>query len=227
MPEASIEYFFSDCLRKFALLLSLFQKDLSHFYVLFDSIPILLHLFVHIREITDGTQLFPCVEPISGVQLLGQFMAIVATLVFNIQKHIYWITSLRSVFVKFGFPSVMVMGTANRALLNNQIPQKCSGFIVSCTISPWKQIMMLLLVLFHLFGKVSVCKRQKLLQKVFYVVIFIVKSKQCTGERCQHRQYIVHLVQTDFKQGGHHYSFSFRPWTLLSPQSGYGSLPSG
>lgn len=89
MPEASIEYFFSDCLRKFALLFSLLQKDLSHSYVLFGSIPIFLHLFVHIREIIDGTQLFPWVEPISGVQLLGQFMAIIATLFLNIQTHIY------------------------------------------------------------------------------------------------------------------------------------------
>lgn len=177
MQEASTEYFFSDCLRKFALLLLLLQNDLSHSYVLFDSIPILLHLFVHIREITDRTQLFPWLEPISGIQLLGHFMAIIATLFFNIQKQIYWITSLRSVFVKFGFPSVMVMGTVNIALLNNQIPQKCSGFIVSCTISPWKQIIMLLLVLFYLFGKVNMCKRQKLLQKVFYVVIFIVILK--------------------------------------------------
>lgn len=79
MPEASIEFFFSDCLRKFALLLSLLQKELSDSYVLFDSIPILLHLFIHIREITDGTQLFPRVEPISGIQLLGHFMAIIAT----------------------------------------------------------------------------------------------------------------------------------------------------
>lgn len=178
MPEASTEYFFSDCWRKFALLLSLLQSNLSHSYVLFDSIPILLRLFVHIREIADGTQLFPWLEPISGIQLLGHFMAIIATLFFNIQEQICWITSLRSVFVKFGFPSVM--RTANIALLNNQIPQKCSGFIVSCTISPWKQTLlfvMLLLVLFYLFGKVSMCKRQKLLQKVIYVVILIVKSK--------------------------------------------------
>lgn len=113
--------------------------------------------------------------------------------------------------MKFGFPSVMVMGVTNIALLNNQIPQKCSGFIASCTISPWKQIIMLLLVLLYLFGKVNMCKGKKLLQKVFYVVIFIVKSKQYIEERCQHHQYIVNLVKKDFKQGGHHYSFSFRP----------------
>lgn len=112
--------------------------------------------------------------------------------------------------MKFGFSSVMVMATANTALLNNQILQKCSGFIVSCTISPWKQIIMLLLVLFYLFGKVNMCKRQKLLQKVFYVVIFVVKSKQYIEEICQCHQYLVHLVKTDFKQGGHLYSFSFR-----------------
>lgn len=28
----------------------------------------------------------------------------------------------------------------NIALLNNQIPQECCDFIVSCTINPWKQI---------------------------------------------------------------------------------------
>lgn len=78
MPEASNECFFSDCLRKFALLLSLLQNNLSHSYVLFDSIPILLHLFVYIREIADGTQLFPWLEPISGIQLLGHLMAIIA-----------------------------------------------------------------------------------------------------------------------------------------------------
>lgn len=69
--------------------------------------------------------------------------------------------------MKFGFPSVMVMGTANIALLNNQIPQKCSGFIVSCTISPWKQIIMLLLDMFYLFGKVNIVKGKNYFQKSF------------------------------------------------------------
>lgn len=167
MPKVSTEYFFSDCLRKFPLLLLLLRNNLSHSYVLFDSIPILLHLLVHIREIADRTQLFPWLEPISDMQLLGDFMAIIATLFFNIQKQTYWITSLRSVFVKFGFPSVMVMGTANIALLNNQIPQKCSGFIVSCTISPWKQIIMLLLDMFYLFGKVNIVEGKNYFKKSF------------------------------------------------------------
>lgn len=89
MPKVSTEYFFSDCLRKFPLLLLLLRNNLSHSYVLFDSIPILLHLLVHIREIADRTQLFPRLEPISDMQLLGDFMAIIATLFFNIQKQTY------------------------------------------------------------------------------------------------------------------------------------------
>lgn len=78
--------FFFWLFEKIYFLLSLHQNNLSHSCVLFDSIPILLRLFVYIREIADGTQLFPWLEPISGIQLLGHFMAIIAALFFNIQK---------------------------------------------------------------------------------------------------------------------------------------------
>lgn len=104
------------------------------------------------------------------------------------------------------------MGIGNIALLNNQIPQKCCGFISFLYHKPMETNYYTLLLFFMPFiWETQYMQNTKKASKSLWVVIFVVKSIQYIDERCQaasffmaHHQYIIH-------QGGDHYSFSFRP----------------
>lgn len=115
MPEASSKYFFVRLCELIFLIVCIDPKRLLKSYVHFDSIAILLHLLVHIWEI-GGTQ----TESISGETVVrwpyAHYSCFYVFMYFNIQKHIYWKNSLRPVFVKFGFPSKMIMEIGNSSV---------------------------------------------------------------------------------------------------------------
>lgn len=90
MPEAPIEYFFLRLCEKIFVIVCIAPKRLLKSYVHFDSIPILLHLLVHIWEIVGGTQ----AESVSGEQLLGPLMDII-----HVFRYLFILT-FRSIYIE-------------------------------------------------------------------------------------------------------------------------------